>query len=85
MEDIDLRHAKEHLEELMERAVKGEDVLIRDARLGTIRLMPVAREPAQGRPERVPGRWKHRLPDPPGDFFDPLSENELKEWYGADP
>ena len=41
MEDISLAHAKDHLEELIERAAKGEDIRISDARLGTVRLAPV--------------------------------------------
>lgn len=34
MEDVDLRQAKEHLEELFERARRGEDVAISDPKLG---------------------------------------------------
>ena len=41
MEDVTLAHAKEHLEELFERAANGEDVLIRDPKLGTMKLQPV--------------------------------------------
>ena len=42
MEDVDLRHAKEHLEELIERARRGEDVRIADAGRGTVRLVTVS-------------------------------------------
>ena len=31
---------------------------------------------------RVPGSWEHRIPPPPADFFDPLSSDELRNWYG---
>ena len=41
MEDVTLAHAKDHLEELFERASKGEDVRISDPKLGTIKLQPV--------------------------------------------
>ena len=34
MNSVDLRHAKEHLEELIERARRGEDVRIADAKGG---------------------------------------------------
>ena len=87
MEDVDLRHAKEHLEELLERAARGEEVRISDPKLGTIRLTAVAGAAADGpkRPKRVPGRWKDRIPDPPPGFFDPMTEEELKDWYGDDP
>lgn len=83
MEDVDLRHAKEHLEELLERAAKGEDVRISDPRLGTIRLSAVAMAAGSaGKPKRMPGRWKDRLPEPPPGFFDPMTDEELKDWYG---
>lgn len=79
MEDVTLNHAKEHLEELMERAARGEDVRISDPRLGTIRLAPVevpfaAAEPAY--PERLPGRWKGRF-TVPARLFEPLSADEV--------
>lgn len=36
MEDVDLRHAKEHLEELIERAARGEDVRISHPKLASL-------------------------------------------------
>jgi len=36
--DVPLTHAKDNLEELIERAAKGEDIRITDAKLGTVRL-----------------------------------------------
>ena len=80
MEDVPLTHAKEHLEELMQRASRGEDVRITDPKLGTFKLQSLAAT-AQ-RSKRVPGLLKDKLPPPPDDFFDPLSEEELKIWYG---
>jgi len=38
MEDVSLTHAKDNLEELIERAARGEDIRITDAKLGTVRL-----------------------------------------------
>jgi antitoxin (DNA-binding transcriptional repressor) of toxin-antitoxin stability system len=73
MEDVSLAQAKDHLEELIERATKGEDVRISDPRLGTVRLQPVANV---GRPERRPGRWKDRF-TVPARLFEPLTEEEL--------
>lgn len=85
MEDVDLRHAKEHLEELLERASRGEDVRITDPKLGTIRLTLVGASMGKpDRPKRVPGLLKGKLPPPPDDFFDPMTEEELKDWYGDD-
>src|SRR5947209_1082007 len=38
MEDVSLTRAKDSLEELIERAARGDDIRITDARLGTVRL-----------------------------------------------
>ena len=77
MEDVSLTHAKDHLEELIERASKGEDIRISDARVGTVRLTPVGAPdllasrvtdtmepfvpPAK---DRVPGRLKGKVKVP---------------------
>ena len=98
MEDVDLRHAKEHLEELIERARRGEDVRISDEKGGAVKLTPVSSVPDLTAPRvldtmppfvplkapRVPGRLAGKIPPPPDDFFDPLSEEEMKDWYGDD-
>lgn len=97
MEDVTLAHAKEHLEELVARAARGEDVRIADPKHGSVRLMPV-RTPDLTAPrvtdtmepfvplahKRVPGRLEGKIPPPPEGFFDPMSEEELKDWYGDD-
>jgi antitoxin (DNA-binding transcriptional repressor) of toxin-antitoxin stability system len=80
MEDVTLIHAKEHLEELIERARRGEAVRITDPHLGTVRLMPEGptdqAEPPY--PPRIAGQWKDRLAEIPDEqLFAPLSEEEL--------
>jgi len=90
MDDVTIDQAKEQLEELVARAARGEDVTIEHPQLGKVKLARVKPEHqpnAEGeashpRPERKPGRLKGILPPPPDDFFDPLSEEELKDWYG---
>jgi prevent-host-death family protein len=96
MEDVDLRHAKEHLEELIERARRGEDVRISDANGGAVKLTPIGSAPdltaarvLDTMPPFVPlkeprklGHLKGVIPPPPDDFFDPLTDEELKDWYG---
>ncbi len=82
MEQVTLAQAKENLDELMQRAARGEDVRIADPKLGTVKLQPVAMDMGQRQPKRVPGRWKDRLTEPPEGLFDPMSEEELKDWYG---
>jgi prevent-host-death family protein len=76
MEDVSLAQAKDHLEELIERATRGEDVRISDPRLGTVRLQPVAERPTGEAPERRPGRWKGRF-TVPARLFEPLTDEEL--------
>jgi len=86
MEDVSLAQAKEQLEDLLARAARGEDVRISDPRGTTVKLTPVAapvHDPL--RKPRVPGSWKGKISDPPPGFFDPMTEEELKEWYGDDP
>jgi antitoxin (DNA-binding transcriptional repressor) of toxin-antitoxin stability system len=78
MEDVSLTHAKDHLEELIERAAKGEEIRISDPEFGIVRLQPVAGSTDQERkprPERRPGRWKGRFTVPER-LFEPLSDEE---------
>lgn len=79
MQDVSLAHAKDHLEELIARASRGEDVRISDPELGTVRLLPVADADTSlenQRPPRRPGRWKGRFVVPER-LFEPLTEEEL--------
>ena len=80
MEDVSLDHARDHLVELLQRAAHGEDVRISDPAFGTVKLEHVGT--AAMKPKRVPGLLKGILPPPPDDFFDPMTEEELKDWYG---
>lgn len=84
MEAVDLRHAKEHLEELIERARRGEDVRISDPKLGTVRLTAVEATSSAKPKRRQLGLLEGKIPPPPADFFDPFSDEELKHWYGDD-
>lgn len=101
MEDVDLRYAKEHLEELIERAARGEDVRISGSRLGPVRLQPVRQ--STDRPpdvlaarvtdtmepfvplaqDRVPGSLTGKM-KVPARLMEPMSEAELRDWYGDD-
>ena len=75
---INIHAAKTQLSRLIERAQRGEDIVIARAGRPAVRL--VAIEPPDG--PRVPGRFKGQL-EIPDDAFAPLSEEELKEWYEA--
>ena len=82
MEDVSLPHAKEHLEELIERARRGEDVRIADAKGGAVRLVPAAG--CASRAGRVVfGQWKH-LPEIPEEILlEPLSDEDLA-WHSGE-
>ena len=67
MDDVTIPHAKEHLEELIARARRGEDVRISDPKLGTVKLTPAEGAPSTAKADRQPGRWKGRLNIP--DYF----------------
>lgn len=81
MENITLSEAKERLEELIERASRGEDVRIDDPKHGSVRLMP-ARQPQPNPggppyPERIPGLMKGKVTISDEELFAPLTEEEL--------
>jgi antitoxin (DNA-binding transcriptional repressor) of toxin-antitoxin stability system len=85
MEDVDLRYAKDHLEELIARVARGEDVRIAQPGGAIVRLTIV--EMATGshvKPGRRPGNWKGRLNIPDDAFLEPMTDEELKLWYGDD-
>jgi antitoxin (DNA-binding transcriptional repressor) of toxin-antitoxin stability system len=95
MDTVDLAHARDHLPELIERAARGEDVRIADPVHGTVRLSPVPPKPKSDRyvdtlppfvprsEPRVLGRLEGiiKVPD---DIMDPMTEEELRLWYGDD-
>ena len=98
MEQYTPIEAKEQFDDLMARAARGEDVRIKSPQGVTLKLVPVEKAPdvtakrvtdtmppfvPLDKP-RVPGRWEGKLGDVPPGFFDPLTEEELKDWYGDD-
>ena len=96
MQDVDLRHAKEHLEELMERARRGEDVRITDPRIGTVRLTAVRTPDVASRrvtdtmepfvplaKDRELGRLAGKM-QVPARLMEPMTDDELRDWYGED-
>ena len=83
MESGSLIDAKEHLAELAQRAARGEEVRITDPAFGTAQLTAVpVEQPAKPKGKRLLGQLEGMIPPPPDSFFDPLSEEELKLWYG---
>lgn len=74
---VNLYEAKTHLSKLVERAAKGEEVIIAKAGEPKARLVPLA-PPAK---DRKPGDWKGRVVIGP-DFDAPLPEDVLASFEG---
>lgn len=72
--------AKANLSKLIERAEKGEEVVIARGKKPAVRLMPLEM-PAHVRRHRAFGILKGKL-NLPDCFFAPLSEEELEDWEG---
>lgn len=88
MDTVDIKYAKEHLDELTERAKRGEDISIGVPGRGRFRISYVGShqgDASQPMKRKIKlGLLEGKLPPPPDGFFDPLSEEELKDWYGDD-
>jgi prevent-host-death family protein len=74
---VNLYEAKTHLSELVERAARGEEVIIAKAGEPKARLVPLAR-PSK---PRKPGDWKGRVVVSP-DFDAPLPDEILAAFEG---
>ena len=73
--------AKTNLSKLIERAEKGEEIVIARGKKPVVRLVPIGL-PAHIRRRRAFGVLKGKLKLPDSFFFDPLPEEELKLWEG---
>jgi prevent-host-death family protein len=70
--------AKTHLSKLIEAALAGEEVVIARGNKPVVKLVPI--EKASFRTGLLAGQ----LTDPPPDFLEPMSKDELAKWEGAD-
>jgi antitoxin (DNA-binding transcriptional repressor) of toxin-antitoxin stability system len=75
METITIHRAKTELSRLIERACRGEEVVIARGKKPVVRL--VAIEDKQG--QRKPGVLRGKLKVGP-EFFEPLPQEELDAW-----
>jgi antitoxin (DNA-binding transcriptional repressor) of toxin-antitoxin stability system len=75
MPTVKIHHAKTHLSRLIEKACKGEEIIIARGDEPLVRLQPLRGKKGQ----RKPGRLKGMLKVGP-EFFEPLPEGELKSW-----
>jgi prevent-host-death family protein len=77
-----IHQAKANFSKLLQKAARGEEVIIARGKTQVIKLVAVP--PPQGKnkkntKKRVPGRWKGKLSYTP-DAFAPLTKEELTEW-----
>jgi len=75
METVTIHKAKADLSRLIQRACRGEDIVIARGKKPVVRL--VALRDAQG--NRKPGALKGKLKVGP-EFFEPLPPEELDAW-----
>jgi prevent-host-death family protein len=75
MTTVTIPKAKTELSKLIARVEKGEEIIIARGKQPVARLLPAARKRPVAEPR---GIWKHiAIPD---SFFEPLSEDELRDW-----
>jgi prevent-host-death family protein len=74
---VNLYEAKTQLSKLVERAARGEEVVIAKAGQPKARLMPLARP----QPPRAPGAWKGRVVIA-ADFDAPLPDEVVAAFEG---
>ncbi len=71
---VNIHEAKSQLSKLIKAALAGEEVIIANGNRPVVKLVPVS---ASG--FRL-GGLVGKVAPPPDSFFDPLSEEELREW-----
>lgn len=75
METITIHKAKTQLSRLIEKACRGEEIIIARGKKPVVRLVAVQNE----RGERKPGALKGKIKIGP-EFFEPLPPEELEGW-----
>lgn len=74
METVTIHKAKTQLSKLIEKACRGEEVVIARGKKPVVRLVAIADQ----RGQRKPGAWKGKISYTP-DAFAPLTDQELKD------
>lgn len=75
METITIHKAKTQLSRLIEKACRGEEIVIARGKHPVVKLVAL---PSAQQAERTPGRLKGKITYTP-DAFDPLTDQELKD------
>jgi len=78
MPTVNMHEAKTQLSRLVDAALAGEEVVIARAGKPVVRLVPVEEKPAL--PARQLGILRGKIWAAP-DAWDPMTEEELAEWY----
>jgi prevent-host-death family protein len=74
---VKVHAAKTQLSQLIEAALRGEDVVIARGDKPVVRLVPVKQTSFSF------GLLAKELPDPLPDFLEPMAEEELRLWEGV--
>ncbi len=74
---VNIHEAKTHLSRLIERAERGEEIIIAKSGTPKVRLTPIVKEGIERRPGRFAGSLKVTSA-----FFEPLPEEDLASWEG---
>jgi prevent-host-death family protein len=78
---VKIHEAKTNLSKLIARVEAGEEIVIARGDTPVVKLTPL--KPVRNHPRF--GALKGKLPHIPDEFFfDPLPEEELRAWEGAD-
>ena len=75
METITIHKAKTQLSRLIEKACRGEEIIIARGNKPVVRLVAINDQPG----DRQPGAWKGKVHVGP-EFFEPLPPEELEGW-----
>jgi prevent-host-death family protein len=88
MATVTIHQAKTNLSKLVARAEAGEEIIIARGKKPVAKLAPVnaeAQPENQKKTRGIAGILKGKIaPVPDSVFFDPLPEDELRLWEGAD-
>lgn len=74
MKVVNVHEAKTNFSRLLERAHRGEEIIVAKAGKPWARLVPLAE-----RPPRVPGRHRIGIGE---EALEPLTDDELEAWEG---
>lgn len=84
MSTITIDKAEKELAALIERVRQGEEIVISDGTEPRVKLALVDHQPATKPSLRGRGILKGKAKVSDEDLFGPMSEDELKRWWGED-